>query len=472
MHSTTGPDASRVFADFVVGTKYEDLPAKAIAATKRSIFDTVGVMLAGGGPSATTHRIVAMLEKWGGAPTGTVIGHDVRLPAPHAAFANTAMAHQYDFDDVHDAAVAHPTSNSLGGALAAAEERPGSSGRELIQAVLSGNEVACRTGLAIKGSLYDYVWIWPAVVSIWGSTTASARMMGLSAEQLQSAYGLTLHQTGTTLQCHHGPGSDVRGFRDGFSARNGVTASYLAAAGLRGDPEAFEGKYGFYGAFFRGEYDRERLLGELGKRFEVERISIKAWASARETHATLQALLELRERHGIDQGAIERVVLRVGETNLKFCEPGAARRRPTARMDALCALPFCAAVALQHGSVPLSAFSDEGMRDARVLALADRIGWIEDKSLSEGTVEGGDVEVRLRDGRSFRHQVRHGIGHPDQPVSDELVIQKFIGCAAMASRPATEAEVRRFWDLVQNLDQVQVAEFTAAIRSLGHGEIQ
>ncbi|XUK90424.1 MmgE/PrpD family protein [Bordetella pertussis] len=75
--------------------------------------------------------------------------------------------------------------------------------------------------------------------------------MGLTADQLQSAYGLTLHQTGTTLQCHHGPGSDVRGFRDGFGARNGVTAAYMARAGLRGDPEAFEGKYGFYGAFFR-----------------------------------------------------------------------------------------------------------------------------------------------------------------------------------------------------------------------------
>lgn len=467
MTTSVPVDASRVFADFVTGTHFENLPAKAIASTKRSIFDTVGVMLAGGGSAAHAHRIVSTLAKWGGTPSGTVIGHGVRLPAPSAAFANTAMAHQYDFDDVHDAAVAHPTGSSLGGALAVAEERSGVSGRELLSAVLLGNEVVCRVGMAIKGALYDYVWIWPAVVSIWGATSASARILGLSAGQLQSAYGLTLHQTGTTLQCHHDPGSDVRGFRDGFGARNGVTAAYLAQAGLQGDPQAFEGKYGFYGAFFNGQYEREPLLGELGRRYEVERISIKAWACARETHATLQALLELRERHALQPEAIAKVVLHVGETNLKFCEPGEARRRPAARMDALCALPFCAAVALQHGSVPLSAFSDEGMADAQVLALAQRITWVQDDAVSTGTVEGGDVEIHLHGGETLRHSVRHGIGHPDFPISDELLVRKFIGCAALAERPAAARQVENFWALVQRIEHIEVAELSAAIRAFG-----
>lgn len=469
MNKNTVPDASGVFAKFATQTRFEDFPAKVIANTKRSIFDTVGVMLAGGGPDAQAHRIAQMLAAWGGAPTGTVIGHDMKLPAPHAAFANAAMAHQYDFDDVHDEAVAHPTSSSFSGALAAAQEMPGATGRELLASVLVGNEVVCRVGLAIKGALYDYVWIWPAVVAIWGATTASARVMGLTADQLQSAYGLTLHQTGTTLQCHHGPGSDVRGFRDGFGARNGVTAAYMARAGLRGDPEAFEGKYGFYGAFFKGEYDRERLLAGLGQHYAAERISIKAWASARETHATLQALLELRERHGIDPAAIERVVMRVGETNMRFCEPGAARRRPTVRMDALCALPFCASVALIHGGVPLGAFSENGMRDERVLALAERIAWQADEALSHGTVEGGDVEISLRNGQTFRHQVRHGMGHPDFPVSDELLVRKFIDCAALATCSVSESQVREFWEMVQKLEDISVAEFSAALRAFSRG---
>lgn len=461
-------DASRDLADYVAAVGFDDFPPAAIAATKRSIFDTIGVALAGGGRGANAHRIVGMLSRWGGSETGTVIGHDVRLPAPHAAFANAAMVHQYDFDDAHDAGAAHPSGNSFPAALAVAEERPEASGRDLLAAVLLGNEVVCRMGLTGKGSLYDIAFLWPAIVSIWGSTTAAARMLALDAEQLQSAYGLTLHQTGTTLQCLYAPGSDVRGFRDGFSARNGVTAAYMAETGLHGDPDAFEGRYGFFGAFFRGEYDRDQLLGGLGTHFEAERITIKPWPSALETHATLQALLELRDKHRIDPASIERVVLHVGATNMRFCEPAEKRRRPTLRMDALGSLPFGAATALCHGGVGLAAFSPEGMNDPQVLALAERIFWEADEARSlDGTIEGGDVEIHLRDGKSWRHTVRHAMGHPDFPVSDEFLIRKFVDCAALADRPVSEAEARRLWETVQNLENIAVTEFSHAVRNLG-----
>ncbi len=459
-------DASRVLADYATAARFEDFPASAIAATKRSIFDTVGVMLAGGGPAANSTRVVKMLAGWGGTPSSSVIGHPMRLPAPHAAFANAATAHQYDFDDAHDAGATHPSGNSFSAALALAEER-GASGRDLLTATLLGNEVVCRMGIAGEGALYDIAFLWPAITATWGATTAAGRIMGLDADTLQSAYGLTLHQTGTTLECLHRPGSDVRGLRDGFGARNGVTAACMAEAGLRGDPEALEGKYGFFAAFFNGRYNRERLLGQLGERYEVERITIKPWPSARETHATLQALLEMRERHRLDADAIEKVVMRVGATNLRFCEPAALRRRPAVRMDALCSLPFGAAVALCHGNVRLASFSPEGMQDARVLELAKRITWQADDGLSkDGTIEGGNVEIHLRSGGVVRHTVRHAMGHPDFPVSDEVVVRKFIDCAALAPHPPKQPQVRAFWSVVQQLEALRPGEFSQALRAI------
>src|SRR5690606_22704676 len=139
-------------------------------------------------------------------------------------------------------------------------------------------------------------------------------VMELDQQALEWAFGLTLHQTANTLECLYAPGSDVRGLRDGFSARNGVTAACMAGAGSPGDRTAFEGRVGLCQADFRGEYDRTRLVEGLGKRYEAERISIKPWPSARETHATIQALLEVRERHGLVPESIERVVLHVGRT--------------------------------------------------------------------------------------------------------------------------------------------------------------
>ncbi|MGE4238959.1 MmgE/PrpD family protein [Ramlibacter sp.] len=459
-------DAGQVLAEYVTRARFEDFPATAIAATKRSIFDTVGVMLAGGGPAANAKGIVKMLAAWGGTPSSTVIGHEVKLPPPHAAFANAAMAHQYDFDDAHDAGATHPSGNSFAAALALAEER-GANGRDLLTATLLGNEIVCRAGIAGEGALYDIEFLWPAITAIWGSTTAAGRLMGLDADTLRAAYGHTLHQAGTTLECLYRPGSDMRGFRDGLAARNGVTAAFLAEAGLRGDAEPFEGKYGFFGAFFKGRYNRERLVGELGKRYEVERITIKPWPSARETHATLQALLELRDRHRIEPDAIEKVVMRVGATNLGCCEPAELRRRPTVRMDALFSLPYGGAVALTHGHVRLSAFQPEGMKDERVLALAQRMTWeVNEAQSHDGTIERGDVAIHLRNGDVLRHEVRHAMGHPDHPVSDDVLMRKFLDCAALAPRPPTEAQAREFWNVVQDLESLPAKAFGDALRSL------
>ena len=52
------------------------------------------------------------------------------------------------------------------------------------------------------------------------------------------------------------------------------------------------------------------------------------------------AVLELRAEHGVDPNALAGVHLYVGQTNLEFCEPAAARRKPQGRMDALSSLPF------------------------------------------------------------------------------------------------------------------------------------
>lgn len=238
----------------------------------------------------------------------------------------------------------------------------------------------------------------------------------------------------------------------------------MAEAGVRGDRSALEGKFGLFKAFFRGEYRREALVTDLGKRFEADRISIKPWPSARETHATLQAVLDLRAEHQLAPESVREVRLHVGATNLHFCEPAEARRRPAGRMDALGSLPFAVAVALRHGSVPLVAYTDAALHDPAVLALARRVTWQLDESRSaDGTIEGATVEIETTSGAMLRHSVRHGMGHPDRPLTDAVIRDKFAGCGAMAHRPPSSADVERLWQAVQSLETLSVREFAALL---------
>jgi 2-methylcitrate dehydratase PrpD len=352
----------------------------------------------------------------------------------------------------------------LSAALAVAQAQPEASGRALLRAIVLGNDLTCRLGLAIQGSLYEYAWTRPPIIGIWGATAAACAVMDLSEDEIRSAFGFTLHQTANTLECLYAAGSEVRGLRDGFSARNGVTAASMAKAGIRGDRSSLEGRFGLFNAYFRGEYDRERLLHKLGTHFESDRVSIKPWPSARETHAAIQTILELRERHQVSPEQVRSIRLFVGKTNLEFCEPAQRRQRPAARMDALSSLPYAVAVAMQHGSVPLQAYTAQGLRDERVLAMAKRVSWEVDESRSaDGTIEGATAELELTDGARHRHTVRHGLGHPDTPLPDDIVLRKFVGCASMAHRPVDEAQARRLWDLVARLETLSVAEFATAI---------
>lgn len=457
-------DASGAFARFLIATQYNALPSHVVEATKQSILDTIAVMFAGSS-AASAKGIVRLVDHWGGRPEASVIGHRLSLPAVSAAFANGAFAHQYDFDDTHDAGVVHPTANSLAAGLAVAETLETFSGADLIAAIAAANEIVCRLGLAITGNLFDYPWTRPPVLGTFGAAAVSAKVLGLDEEETRSTFGLTLHQACNTLECLYAPGSEVRGLRDGFSVRNGLTAAYMAREGIVGDHSAFEGRFGLFNAFFRGDYRREPLLTDLGTVYEGANVSIKPWPSARETHATIHAVLSLRNKESIEPASIERVTLTVGAANLEFCEPGAERRAPRRRMDALSSLPFAVAVALKHGSVSLRSYSESAIRDDDVLALAQKVDWVLDTSIQEGTIEGGRVQIKLKDGRQLEAKARHAFGHPGQPLPLDVKRAKLGDCVAMMDQPLSDTELRRIVDAVESLERISVAELSATLKA-------
>lgn len=470
MKDKLGPvlkDAASIYAQHITTVKYADLPASVISSTKRSILDTLAVMLAGSG-SDTARVIVKMLESWGGYPRSSILGYGIKLPACSAAFANGVLAHQFDFDNTHDKAVTHPTANSIPAALAVAEAKRGCKGTDLILAIALADDITCRLGLAINGNLFDYPFARPPLLGNFGAAVAAASILALSPQQVEWTFGLTLHQIGNTLEQTLGDASahdsDVRGLRDGFVARNGVTAALMAREGVRGDISSLEGRFGLFNAYFRGEYSRNQLLDDLGKRFEGENVSIKPWPSVRGTHATIQAVIELMERNDLRAEAVQEVQLSVGKTTLEFCEPGEMRRRPNRRMVALNSLPYSVAVAICYGRIPLSAYSESGLNEERVLECAQRVTWVLNSEMSNGgTIEGGHVRIRLHNGTILQNSAPPGLGHPSSPISDAFFRQKLFDCAALASIPPSRREMDNFIATVDRLESSTVEDLIDAL---------
>lgn len=446
------PDASEIIAAHLAALTYEKLPQNAVTTAKASILDTLGCAFAGTGTSEYA-KVLELVTHWGGRPCSTVIGAGgLKVPPDNAVLANAATVHQYDFDDTHDVAICHPSSASVIPGLAIAEEVGGLSGKDFITLVTGVNDFTSRIGLAIKGRLIDYPWFRAPVVGIFGSAAASAMARGASAEQHLETLGLTLPLVSGTLASLHHPGSSVRSMRDGLVYRNGVLAAELAMRGVHGDRGVFDGPYGFYKAFMRGEYKRNELVDELGTRFEGERLSLKPWPSILMLHPSLTVVTEIMRAQSLQFEDIAEVMLGVGEVNLGRCHPVEVGSVPGKRMDLLHNLPFAVGALLKHKTLPLALYSNGKLADEVIIKAMPKVRWKYDARHNGRTMEPAHVQITTVKGSIYSGECVKALGHPDNPMSDAQRHAKFMDCARAAARPVPEVTAHAIIETIERLE--------------------
>jgi 2-methylcitrate dehydratase PrpD len=104
-------------------------------------------------------------------------------------------------------------------------------------------------------------------------------------------------------------------------------------------------------------------------------------------------------------------------------------------------MQFCAAAALAEGRVDFGSFTDGEVANPEVRELMSRVDMVVDPGLPQGVDQNAwtRVTVRLRDGRTLATEPRGARGHPDTPLSDAALRDKFLGCAKTMLAP-DEAE--------------------------------
>jgi len=96
--------------------------------------------------------------------------------------------------------------------------------------------------------------------------------------------------------------------------------------------------------------------------------------------------------------------------------------------------PYVMAAALARGRLSMAELSQDSRCAPDILSLLRKVKPVlEENSGSAHLPEPGDVEIQFTSGRSVRHVVKHAPGHPDQPMTQAEVLQKFLGCASCLS---------------------------------------
>jgi 2-methylcitrate dehydratase PrpD len=443
-------DVTAKIARFATDLKFDTIPAAAVQTAKTAVRDCLGVALAGS--QEEDAKICAEIARQENAKEdATVVGQGFKTSALNAALANGTAAHALDFD--HSFTLMGQPTAPIIPAIFALGESLGANGRRMIEAYVAGYEVTAKLVHSLRDSAHDG-WHAPSTLGSFGAATACAKLLGLSASEVEMALGITASMASGIVANF---GTMTKPLHVGLGARNGVLAAKLAQGGYTANAKAIESGFGFYQVLHSGTSIHEQALDELGRSFALlnDGLRIKPYPCGGLTHQVIDAVLEFREKHGLTPENIEavevdvvkhtfeRIVFRVPQTGIqgKFC------------------MPYLVARALIDGEVGLDIFTDSAVRDQNVLKLAERVEMRLDPNLKKSDAAGRPcrVTIRLKNGQTLSREVQHAKGGPEYPMTEEELNAKFFECA----RHAIPAETAR-----RALDQIQILETLNDIRPL------
>jgi 2-methylcitrate dehydratase PrpD len=458
---STPRDIVHDLAEFAAGTEYRRLPEDAVEGAKKSILDTLGVILAASGVEPAMSPIIDLVRETGGRAESSVLGFGGKVPAIMAAFANGAMAHCLDFDDQTPWGQ-HAGSSIVPAVFAVAERQGGVSGEDLIAGVAVGQDIFARFRRNID---WRKDWNLSTTMGVFAATAAASRMIGLPAERIVNALSIASMQSAGVNETVFATGSDLHGTYAGFSAKGAVLATLLAQKGTTGVSTLFEGEHGVFNTYFGGRYDRENLLKDLGDVYFGGTTLYKFWPSVGTSHGHIHATIQILAEQSLSVDDISEIRVYVGDHHELMCRPLGRRRAPVTAVDAKFSLPFLVAVAAVRGTIIVSDFDDDTRRDTEVLATAQKVIPIPDSSLDwKYDMLPGRVEVRTHDGRSFTKVGDALPGSPEAPMTWDQVALKFSDCAATAAIPPTAGQIHEAREITRTLESQDDA--TRVIRVL------
>ncbi len=452
-----GKDAAFSLAKNIVDIKYDDIPKEVVESTKKSILDTLGVLVAGSGFEPNCRRVVELVKEAGGKEESSILVFGGKVPAPMAAFANGAMVHVLDYDDTLDDAITHPTAVTLPAALAIAERVGKVNGKELITAVTLGIDLHIRMSLAItqgpQGAKLPIIWHMPTTFGVFSSAAAAGKLLGLDEDRMTDALGIAFMHTGGSHQINYSDGVGITPLYDCFLSQEGVLSALMAQRGINGVKDCLQSTAGVYNLYFRGEYDPSYLTDKLGERFEGINMGFKMYPACRCTHVYITATLDLIREHNISPEDITEVVVSVGDWVKNFCEPLEARRKPETSMFANLSIPFTVAAAIAKGEVNIGTFTPEAIKDPAILAVAQKVVPKYDPQLNVPGVPPAVIEIKTGSGEAYSKRLDYPRGHPKNPATMDELLKKFRDCMLYSAKPIPEKKVEQAIESILSLEK-------------------
>src|SRR5438552_8108624 len=390
-------------AEYAAGLRYEDLPKEVLAAAKDAIIDTIAACICGSA-LPWSRIIIDYAERTGPGGASRILGRGTAVQAPAAALANGALAHAFELDSLtRPGAGAHPGATVLPPALAIAQQQGGISGRSLIAAFVSGNEVMIRIGRATGHTNEARGFHAPGTTGPFGAAIAAGHLLQLGPAAMTNALGIAGSLAGGLLEFARGDGGMVKRLHLGRASEAGVLAASLAADGFEGPRTVLEGEFGFLKVFCT-KWDETELTRGLGEAFVVSSTVLKRYPCHATAHAAVRAVRDLQAEHGFTGPQVEAITVAGTERMIERHNI----LEPADLMLAQYSIPFCVALALHREARDPESFDETALRDPQIRALCRRVKLVPEPVVAQGGME-STVTIALADGRHLEGRAENGM---------------------------------------------------------------
>ena len=443
-------NATETIARFIANTRYEDIPAPVLAATRTIILDGVANLLAGSTQPVLDY-VRRYVDRLGGRPECTVVGAQWRTNAPLAAFANGAAMHVLDYEP-QGIPSTHGTSTLLPGILALAEVN-GLSGRAVLTAFAVGWEIQQRIAMAARKA-ESRPFHPPGIYGPPASAAACAKVLGLDEHKTRMALGIGASRTGALFANN---GTMTKCTHPGNAGRMGVEAAMLAADGFTANDAIFEAVRGYVETLYGDDFVWDDLLGGLGSQWNLQQhgFNIKRYPAQIAMQWATESVVLLKEKNKLKADDVQWLELEVSSRR-----PGLSRPAPATGLDGKFSFEYVAAVALTQEQVGIDSFSDAVRFSAPVEAALKKIRLKPNPDISTGTTDTW-VQARagLKDGRVLVERCDAYRGSARNPINREAHLVKVRDCMR---RVLNDTAMERLIGLVERLDDLKDARVLAA----------
>lgn len=400
----------------------EDITPEVWHQARRALIDYLSVTIPGA--KAFCEKETAYMDALGEIGDTTVIGLNRKCSMQTAALMNGMSAHVIELDDGHRRGALHVGATVFSALLPVVEHEHLSS-EDLLYGAIIGFETTIRLACAVQPGNKLRGYHATGTCGTVGAAVGIAAALGFDFDQMKSALSAAVTSAAGVLEMQE-DNADLKPLNVGRAAMDAVSAAYLGKARFKAPFDAIGGKRGFLKVMtddphteFITDYDKDAPL-------LITQIYMKTYAACRHTHPAIEAALFLRKKLS-SWDEIDTIVVETYQLAVVGHDHTEIHGVSSAKMS----MPFAVALALCKGNVGMENFNEATVTDETILALSRKVRVIENEELSVLVPKkrASILNIIMKDGYTLTHRVEYPKGEPENPLTDEELLQKFTSLA-------------------------------------------